>query len=85
MAGKKALLFLFISYEGNRLKKSTKISLPVEKWDTNKQQVKKAHSKSIEINAYLNQLISKIENIYFDNVRQGKFNFDEFKDLGKRK
>jgi len=81
MAGKKALLFLFISYEGNRLKKSTKISLPVEKWDVNKQQVKRSHSKSMEINAYLNQMISKIENIYFDNVRQGKFKFNQFKPL----
>jgi len=73
---KDALLYIFVSLFGNRLKKSTKVTLPVEKWDSKKQQVKKSYPKSTEINAYLNHLTSKIENIYFDNIRQDKFNFN---------
>lgn len=76
---KDALLFLFVSLYGDRLKKSIKFSLPVEKWDTQKQQVRKSHPRSAEINAYLNHIVSKIEDIYFENIRKEGFSFEHFK------
>lgn len=75
------LLIFCVSLYGNRLKKSTKILLPVDKWDAKKQQVKKSHPKSVEINAYLTYLKSKTEDIYFNNLRKENFAFDAFKSI----
>lgn len=76
---KNSLLLYSLSIYGKRIKRSTKVSLPVDKWDTQKQQVKKSHRKAIEINAYLNELRIKTENIYFDLLRQQEISFEVFK------
>ena len=82
---KNSLLIYSLSIYGKRLKRSTKVSLPVDKWDSKKQQVKKSHRKAVEINAYLNDLRIKTELIYFDHLRRQEVSFDAFKKAVEQK
>lgn len=76
---KAGTVFLFISVYNRRFKLSTGISLTVDKWNTQKQQVKKAHQRSTEINAYFNKIRSDAEKAYYQDLMQDGHSFDTLK------
>ncbi|OJJ14596.1 hypothetical protein BKI52_41925 [marine bacterium AO1-C] len=76
---KESLILLFVSIYGQRLKLSLKISVHPQKWDFSKQQVRKSHKSSPEINAYLNKIRMKVYKAYYDDLMKDDHSFESLK------
>ncbi len=62
------LIYLFFSYEGNRLKYSTGEVVNPKNWNSERQRVKKGAKGSFEINNLLDNLEAEIKQVYREAV-----------------
>lgn len=66
--GKDSLISIYCSLYNTRFVLSTGISIPPDKWNTDKQRVKKGYTGHVELNAFLNKLKADAERAFYEDI-----------------
>ena len=72
------LIYLFFSYEGNRLKYSTGETINPKNWNEENQRVKKSFKDCFEINNLLDRIESEVKQIYREAITNNQKISPEF-------
>lgn len=77
-----AILYCYIRGIGqNLISINTNIKIDQEQWNPNKQEIRRSHPDSSQLNTYLDKMKSEVNAFYLEYIKQNEIKPEEFKSL----